>query len=258
MSLTTGVFEIHSFLLKLVPLPYNALNNRLEVNPSYKNKYSRTFHMLCFTGSFIIILPICVFRLVWLMFHWNSFTSNIVDQLLMFSTLIGVSLIIAPVLSMFRTHGFEIVYMINQVCQLGPNGVTKQKHPNPTFIFPIVGRRSIQEIFIFSLAVPIVIWPPGIFVAPFTMPFMPIQYIFGQSIYVKLVSGILYGITGLNGAFSILSAILILIVVLENIIEYTSKINSNRSNLKTNLLFVVCVNRFRRAQLIVQLCNMIY
>ncbi len=258
MSLTTSVFRIHSLLFKIIPIPYTVLNHRLEINQSFKNKYFRIFHTFCLTFSFVIILPICLFRLVWLISHWKSYTCNNVDQLLMFATLTSIKLILAPILLMFKNHCVEIIYMIYQVCQLEFNRTNYQTNQNTTFVFPIAGRRTIRELIIFSVAAPFVILSPTFLVAPFTLPYLPLQLIFGHSIYVKVVSSILYGYTGPNIVFSILSAILIAIAFLENIIYYSSEICSKTSNVYSKWYFVVCVNRFKRAQLLIELGNIIY
>ncbi len=103
--------------------------------------------------------------------------------------------------------------------------------------------------------------PPGIFAGPFTISYCPVQLIFGKSLVVKLCASFFYAIVATFVAQIILSVILLFIVFLEKMINFSAIIYPSNF-FSSDFIFVSRFNkfyrRFRTMQIIFKLGNLTY
>lgn len=258
MSLTSGVFQVHTYINKLIPVPYhcNSTNQRFEVNSNYDKSYFKIFRTSVLLISIFVYIPLCMIRFTWLSFHWNSYSSRNIEQFFIYGFGICLMLIFVPAYFILTTQNKQVIFMMNQVCQLGSFYMSNRNHKF-SFKVQIFGYVIVQRCFPVLFSMPFALVLPTFFYAPFLFPFLPLQLVFGQSSLVKIVSAIVYCSTAAYGASNILSVLLVVMVFLENIISYVSNI-SRDSAFSKKLFFVVCVGRLRNAQILIKLCNDMY
>lgn len=258
MSLTSGVFHVHAYINKFVPLPYHLhrTNQRFETNQSYDKHYFKIFRTSVFLTCIFVYLPTCTSRFTWLLFRWSSYSSHNIEQFFMYGVGTCFMLIFVPVYIILRTQSVQIILMMNQVCQLGSIYQNIGTHKYNLKV-PILGKPTVPGWFPFIFSVPFVLVLPTFFYIPFLFPYLPLQLMFGQSTLVKTVSAIVYCCTVAYGASNILSVLLVAIVFLENVILYMSNI-LRESAFSTKIFFVVSVRGFRNAHILIELFNEIY
>lgn len=257
MSLASSIFRVHSIFNRLIPPPYycNTINQRLEICQNYNKIYYKLFRLSCLSIFFLAYLPICIHRLSWLCFHWKSYSSHNIQQVFIHSMFICIILIVFPAFNIFKTQTSQIIFLTNEICRLGAT------YKNPVTRKIGLGNRILQKVkewFAFIFALPFMLLVPAIFSSPFVFNYLPMQLVFGNSIVVKIIAGVIYSSTTAYGASCILSVLLIAILCLENFIIYTSSICSRKCALSTKLFFIVCFRRFRVTQILIRIGNIIF
>ncbi len=94
---------------------------------------------------------------------------------------------------LFHTKSDIIITTTNETCYLISSRQISAKI-SERFKIPCLGERSIMELFVYGFAIPIALLIPAFAVAPFALPNMPFQIVFGDSLPVKLISVLLYGV----------------------------------------------------------------
>ncbi len=261
MSLTQGVFAEHSIVQQIIPPPYflNMKENVITQSSLYSSEFRHTFRIFSELLMLVIIFPICILRLSWLVLNWKSFTSQNVEQLIVYGMISFVILVYVPVYVLFHTKSDNIIATINETCNLGSSFNTSVKN-HKRFKIPLLGKRSIMELFVYGFAIPIILLIPAFAAAPIALSYLPFQLIFGNNFPVNIISALLYGIATAHGALSVLSLLLIIILFLENLIEYskTTYYKSSAYNFVNGRRFVLCYIRFRTLQVIFKCANILF
>lgn len=259
MSFGAGALLVQHYLQKIVPAPFfiNLACDRVVPSKSYSKPFHKLFRYFCELSILWVILPLTSIRMTWLITHWESFTNVHIEQVVVYGGVINVVLIFVPVCYSYQFKSFELVYFFNQICQVRP--FTQGKSINIfEFKLKVFRNKSIAELFTYSTAIPFLFLPVTDLVAPFVFPYLPIQLVLGQSFFVKLCSGIYYSSIVTYGGFCVLYKLLGAIVIMERIIWYTSSIYQTNYNRSGNTYFWPCYKRFRTAQLLVHLTNILY
>ncbi len=161
---------------------------------------------------------------------------------------------------MLQVQYSDIIYIINQsclVCAKNKISLTRTVYVN----LPVLGKISIHELFVYGISIGASLSPPAAFAAPFAMPYLPIQLIFGHIIFVKLIAAIVYGVLTLFIAQILLSVFLLFMVFVEKMIHFSLTTYPTKVGPK-DLRFVFRFHRyflrFRTMQLLFKLGNLTY
>ncbi len=258
MSFGSGSLYVLSLIQRIAPLPFVVFLKTKQVyeNPFYTKQLHHAIRTFCEIFAQLVLLPSCCFRLIWLFFHWKSFTKYNIEEAILYGLATFGTLIYVPVFIMFRTQNcivninlFKTYFQLEKTCKLNIGNINR-------FQTPIIGKRATKELLVYVITTPLLLGLPSLFFVPFTMSHLPIQLIFGNSFPVKVTSGIITGLVGFFMCLRIFSAILIAIYYLEFIIGYTATTHnfSNHGNTKNySQRFTFFYKRFKISQLVVWL-----
>ncbi len=129
------------------------------------------------------------------------------------------------------------------------------------FLDALFQTRSIKPLFAYGLAFPFIILPPASVLVPFILPNLPLELLFGSSFFAQIFSGFIYGIISTYTGLSVLTTLLIEMILIENIIEFTEQICNRACN--NNLLsqshkrFYEFCHGYRMAQILINCTNSI-
>lgn len=254
MSLTEGVFQAISLLEKFNPPPFavDSKNKQLSKSNLYNHSIHRRFRLVAHS-ALLIISPAYFLRWIWLIFHWESFTSRNIEQLIVYSIIIFILLIYFPAFLLFRYKTVEIINTINEACHLKPKNNTRKEAINSS---TLIGKRTIQQLFVFALVKAFILLLPFYFLTAIVLEYLPIQLIFGNHWIVTFCAGTWYLLCGIQGTFGVLYIFLLNTIFVEQMFTFTSEITCQtiapKSKTQPNLGIIEGLRKFRTVQIIFQ------
>ncbi len=258
MTLTRGGFTSLHYAQKIMPFPWHVDKNaqRLSINPLYWQSHLVVFRPIFYFLA-IIFMPPTFGRVGWLWFHWDTYTIYQLEEVVIYCGFICFFLAFVPALYMIQWQYTEVIYFINQSVQAG-SSVKSVWTRNIFITIPKLGKRSIFELLVYGFSIFVGFVPAAIFAGPFVLNFCPLQLCFGTSIFVKCCAATLYGFAALVVAHTLLTVLILIIMVEENVIYFTStlyiKKTSEQFLLKNFSLFI----RFRATQMILKIAQSTY
>ncbi len=262
MSLSLGAYKVQYLIQQLIPTPYavNLETNLLTNNNLHQARFHKIWRYGVLLSMVLFAVPLILYRLLWLFFHWKYFTVNHVDQIIVHIFGLGAAAIFLPACYTIHVHNIEIQYIINQRCKIVPVIAEVTNKLNFFVTVPFLGKTSIFEIFIYGLSSVFLILVLGITTLPFAVSYEPVQWtLSSSSIAAKLLAAFIYFIYMTYAAVMVLSILLIIIVALEGIVSYSFKLHFYKcpySNLM-RLKFRLCYKRFRTLQIFIIIGNFI-
>lgn len=226
MSLKQAAFIVHSLVQNICPCNYfvNIETDSLQPHPLYNQRHH---HLLRFFTSTVaaVALPITFFYLIWLFIHQNSYVvSDYVFQLLVYVIAFLGLLILNYCNYVMATKYEERLYLINQAC-------TTIKLDGVPTNFIMLGKYTLNELFVYIFSTIFLVVIIAVFVFPFTVSFDPVQLVFGDGYPVKALSSLIYGSTGAVLILYLLSFFLIYISALEIAELYSRKITLKNTDI---------------------------
>lgn len=215
---------MHCQLQKLIPQPYH-LNFQTKLvykNTNYSKPVHTLYQLFSLFGILSFLLPAVAYRVIWLIIHWKSYTSHNVGQIILYGSFLSVLLICLPFSQIIFKHSCLILTCVNKLNDLI---VIHELSQDTKHFINIRNFRAfpIKEIFIFRISILFVLVSPILFVTPFILSYMTAQLIFGNIVIVQLCSSIFYGALAMYGSLSALCVLLIAIIFLEAISQFSIK-----------------------------------
>lgn len=196
MSVTFGVFRVHHLIEKIIPAPYavNLQTHRLTQSASYNHCVHKLIRTKIWVTIAFPLLPFIIWRLVWLIFYWKTFTSLHFDHLICYAALIGAIFIFIAAWHLENTKSQKIQFILNQRCNLiSITSYSSTSQYNMEIWFPYSGIISFKELFIYGFSFPGFLANFGVIDAPFAITYDPIELYFGeQGILLNLLFGFIY------------------------------------------------------------------
>lgn len=253
MSLTLGAFKVHFFVEKLIPTPFAINLQAYQLTQS--RTYNQLFHkairyIILFTFAFLVI-PFLIWRIIWLLTHWKSFTASHVDQLIVYTGITSAIAIFMAAWNFEYTHSQSIQYVLNQRCRLRCSSTSS--FIDKVVFVPYFGKHSLKELFMYGFSLPFLFVNIGVIGACFAINYDPVQLVFvNLNVIQKLIVGLLYCVLTLYGQTTVLSAFLVAISLLEGIISYSSTIHFLKSPFSVffKIKFGSCLKRYRVIQIL--------
>lgn len=175
-------------------------------------------------------MPLVLYRLSWLFFHWKSFTSNPVDQIIVHVFILAASSLFLPALFTIHAYNIQFQFIINQRCKIVPVYTESSIRLKLGITLPFLGKTSILDLFVCCLRVAFLTLVFGFSALPFAVSYEPIQWLLGSpTIISKLFACGIYFIYLIYAAVTVLSMLLIIIIIAEGILIYSSTIHFNKS-----------------------------
>ncbi len=240
-----------------IPSTVELENDLLVTHRLYHTRCHKTSRYCIILSTLSVKFPLFFYRLSWLFFNWHSFTIHHVDQIIVHVFALAATVIFLPAFHLTNVHNVEIQYIVNQLCKmvlisLTLNGI------NLSIKFPICGKLSMFELFVYGLSLNFLILVIEITTLPFAISYEPIQWILkSTSILSKLFAAVFYFVDWMYAAVTVLSSLLLLIIIAEGILNYSSKIHFYKSSDSTliRLKFRHCYKRYRSMQILVVMTN---
>lgn len=259
MSLSLGAYRIQFLIQNIIPMPYkvNLEYYILVGNKDYQTHFHKIFRCCVLISFVFVAMPLIIYRLLWLFFHWKSFTMHNVDQLVIHIFGLGAASIFLPACYTINIHNIELQYLINQRCKIVP---VVSKVSSRFIIVPLFGKISIMELPIYGLSSIFIMLVLGITALPFAVSYEPIQWIVGSTTTLtKLIATFIYFIHLIYTVPFIFSILLLNIIVLEGIVSYSSTLLFYKSlcTSLTRVKFRVGYKRYRILQIILLLMDSI-
>lgn len=256
MSIISAILGVQSVLQKIVPPPYyvDAKRQLLLISPLYCNKHHKRFRNIHQCTILFLLFPLFVARLVWLLCNWKKFAVQHIEQVVLYGIVVCVLLDYIAADHLQINHFKPVIHLVNQSFSI----VTPESTPDTIknyFEIPIFGKVSQNEIFVYGFSICFAMISPSCFAAPFALPYLPLQLVFGTHILVKLCESCLYGFCVAYGASVVLSVNLIAIVFLCNIISYAKCLVPSTN---TRLRFFKYLKRYRKCRILLYLGALIY
>lgn len=88
----------------------------------------------------------------------------------------------------------------------------------------------IKPLFAYSIAIPFILLPPAFAGVPFILSNVILELILGSSLISKLVCSVLYGIVTVYAGLSVITALLVSMIFIENLIQFTTKVCDASNN----------------------------
>ncbi len=258
MSLTKMAFQIISIFEKVIPPPFtvNVCKMYLSANSLYSRPVYRRYRAFSNLTT-LLIVSIIILRLVWLIFHWKSFTCHNIEQLIVYGMGLILGQIYLTVYQLFRYKSFEITNTINHACNLKSRSDINLK----ISLVYNYKNASIQDIFVLSFTFGFALVLPVFFCIPFALRYLPFQLVFGSNTLIYLCEGILYSICATNGTFPVLYTFLVILIFIEQLYTFTAtlleKTYIQDHQMRVNLLFKR-LHKLRIAQILNERCNYLF
>ncbi len=263
MSLTLAAFKVQYQIQKIIPTPYAIdLKTYTLKNNVVHQTFSHKIFRHCVIFSFVhFFIPIILYRLLWLLFHWNSFTIHHVDQIIVYVFDFAAATIFLSAFFTVHTHNAELQFIVNQRCKIIPLFTDISTRFNFSIRLPFFGKMSTLELGVYYLSFIASILAVGISTVPFAVSYEPIQWILNSSsISSKCFAASVYLVYTGYGSVTIVSIMLLNIAILEGIVSYSSTIHFNKFPFSSfmRLRFQRCYKRYRTMQIILILANHIF
>lgn len=217
MSIYKAVLKVHLCLKSVSIQPYSADSSSsfLEENPRSCKKIGKVAKLFEFLfASFALLFSAS--RVVWLFFQWKKYTTNQLDQGILYMLVACICIIYILLLQLQTTRCNTIVYLVNQI----PQCAVKFIEPStPEQVTPLGNHRlSSGQVFVYGLTLGIFIIPPALLLAPFAIDFSPLQIIVGSNhLTVKLVEGIFYFIYAIVPVVPFISIFLLMVAYMDGL-----------------------------------------
>ncbi len=256
MSLTSGTYKVQILLQNIIPPPFHIdSQTHLSIqSPLYNRPFHRYYRLLSQFLILFIFLPITIFRLGWLFFHWKSYTVLQFEQAIIYFIFLCLFSIVLPTFQMNHSLNIENIYLLNQFQKIN-------KRLKMSTLIPSKMRFSAKEYLIYALALGHLQLIPAFIGAPFFLPYLHLQIIFGSSLSVKICETFLYGMFATYGSTIAMITLLFSLVVAENLqscsLNIYSKVTSS-SSIKPKLRFSYCYKQFRCTQIVLKIVNRVY
>ncbi len=256
MSLTLAAFKVQSRIQKIIPTPYAidletyTLKNSV-IHQTILHKIFRHCVMLSFVG---FLIPIIFYRLLWLFFHWNSFTIHHVDQIILHVFAITVATIFLLSFYTAHTHNAELQYIVNQRCKIIPLFTDTSTRFNFSIRLPFVRKTSFFALSVYCFSFILSILVVGISTIPFAVSYEPIQWILNSSsISSKILASSVYLLYTVYAYVTVLSILLLNMSFLEGMVSYSSTIHFYQFPFTTfmRLKFQRFYKRYRTLQIFI-------
>ncbi len=262
MSLTLGSLKLISVFGRVFPSPFTSdlQNYRLCSNLSYRKTSYRLYRFLSIVIIQYILFPFALCYSLWVFLHWKTFTILNMDQAIIYASFDIISVIFSAFYHLLNTKHAEIEYLVNQRCKLVPEA------SNTEYLLKIniIGKLCKETIsvnlvafFVYSVACSVILFPLTFVVAPFAISFDPGQIFFGNSIFVKLFSGLIYGGFAVSLIIVILTFVLIAVIMMEGLWKYTSGLSSDASQ-RSARKFYHCFQRYLTTQILLTIKNNLF
>jgi len=260
MLLSKGAVEVQAIIQNIVPPPYyiDSKYNRAIENPLHFKPAHKLFRVFSQILILLILLPLMLYRLVWFFIYWNSYTYFNVIQVITYGITTCLMLVYVPVYFLFNNENPLILSALNKIF------ISQSSHFNNiecsfTLKIPILGKKSFEEIFMYFFSFSFFLIPPILFLAPFILPFLPLQLLFGSNHLVKFLAAGVYSCAGDYGSISVLSVLLLSVVYLEVVLAYSGLFYKQFINTGVNVSqqFGQCCKRYRSAQILLKLGNIL-
>ncbi len=259
MSFTFGTNKVLLHIQTLIPLPYyvDPKTHQLTESPFYSQPKFRYFRLFSLSLILFIYFPITTCRLLWLFFHWNSYTILNFQEAIIYFIIWCLIVTILPAIHTNLSKNEEFMYLVNQTVQL--NRLSKYA----SLLESKLNRHSSspEEILIYFMSLCFFQLIPAFVVIPLFLPYLHLQIIFGSSVIVKVCEAFLAGIAITFGSFTDLPVLLYSMTVVENLNNFSSKMFTKfnvRSFFRPMLRFSNCYKKFQCCQIVLQLGNIVY
>ncbi len=191
MSLTPAALKVQSLAQKIIPLPYHLDLQRKRL--THSESYYKKLHIInrtLFDVLFLLLFVFVTLRLTWLVINWKTYTIYQMEEAIIYSFVLCLIGIYIPIFYV-QSQNDLVIFHMNQTFILA--ALCNKIYPKNYYIrFPILGKQSILEIFIYGLSLCFIQFLPAFFAAPFAITYCPLQLMFGSYIYVKLTEGFIY------------------------------------------------------------------
>lgn len=235
MSLNDAVFQVHLYVEKIHISPYHVdpISGRIEFESRYLKPKCQRLNIVALLCQFAIFC-FSLARVVWLFYHWKTYTVFHLDQGMGYLFIItGDFLLITVIFTQSRNHN-GMIYMVNQI----NNIVRKPEFRVFARQLKIAGffTSTDRQIFIYGLTLAFVLIIPAFFCGPFAVDWCPVQILLNSNHFlVKMLAGAIYGPMVYSGAIPFLSILLLLIAFLEGMYTFTLPFTESK-NLKPTAL----------------------
>lgn len=220
MSVTSAVFQVQSILQKVIPPPYyiDIKRQHFMINTIYSQKAYKRFRNVQQFIIVFLVLPCAFGRLLWLLYLWKFYGLHEMEQVVFYGMVLCIILVYVPADYLQTTHHLVIIYIGNQTLNLFHNEI-KRVDAKSISKLPLV-KCSLKQLLVYTFSTGFAILGPASFAAPFALPFLPLQLLFGPNFFVKLCEAFIYGFAVTFGAFTVLFVHLFALIFLENINFY--------------------------------------
>lgn len=221
MSLSQAVFKVHLFLrhIYVQPYVYESDSQVVKLDTRYFQPFYRR---LRFFINFILLFSFhaCFFRILWLFYHWKTYTMHNLDQGVCYMLIICALGLIISLLYMQTTEYIGLIYIVNQVHKL--TQACGLKTTERQLRIPRIGNITDRAIFIYGLSAAFFTFPPAFVFIPLAIDWCPIQLVLKSNhILLKLVEGAIYGALMFSAEVPFLSVLIVLMSFLEGIYYFT-------------------------------------
>ncbi len=262
MSLTLGAYKVHSLIQQIIPTPYavDLENHLLTNNILYQTVFHKLFRFFVMLSFIILVIPIIFYRLLWLFFHWKSFTIDHVDQIIVYLFGLAAAIIFLPAYYTIHFYNIEAQYMINQRYKIVPVIAELPARINFFITLPFLGKTSVLELLVFGLSSGFLVLVLGATALPFAVSYEPVQWILAtSSSKSKLFASLIYFVYVTYAAEMVLSILLLIIIFLEGVVSYSSTLHYYKLPYSSlmRLKFRLCCKRYRTLQIFLRMGNSI-
>lgn len=247
MSLTSASFTVHFYLQKVCIQPYfaNLLKEQVNLDARYNGKRYTIYRKIVYF-TWIYLTTFVTGRLVWLIYHWKTFTTYYVQQTILYMAtccghIVPISLLITQ-----AKHYTELLYIVNQAINL-----VRKSH------LPVSKTSSIRLSFVYILSFCISMISPGMLAIPFTIEYDPYQLIFGKGVFIQIWGGMTYAVMLFSGLMPLLSVLLMLIIYLEKINICTTHLTQS-VEAKNKVNFSGDYQSFQMTKILITVANEVF
>ncbi len=258
----SAAYKVQYIIQKTVPTPFavDLESYLMTYNILHQKRFHKLFRYYVLLSITTVFIPTLVLRIIWLFWHWKSFTVYHVDQIVVYIFFLAAVSVCLPAYYLGHSS-FEIQYMFNQRLKLKPNNTGLMSRLSMPCLpqLPLIGKYSAMELFICGLFTTFIVMILGVVTLPFAISYEPIQLVFqSTTILVKIFASMVYIPWTLFAATSILSALLLIIVYLEGIIHHSFTLyllNFEHFSNSMALHFKNCYRRYRMMYIFIILAN---
>src|SRR5258705_391253 len=115
MLLSKGCFQVLFILQKFMPIPFavNDEKNRFEKRKLTIKSWKIICQLVSEIPTLFVLFPIALFRMLWLILHWKSYTIHNVDEFVIFGIVTCSIVNYIPVFVLFHSEPNLIIGTLN-------------------------------------------------------------------------------------------------------------------------------------------------